>query len=149
MGTTGPIEFDEGYNKHVIELPVLLPKLFDFNSVHAARVTVDKLSELYQTMYSFTDQGDPRMVPTKVKLPVLHSFDSYNEENVTVGTLQSLYKVLYQVERGRGTLTASTTTSSVTTPQAGSTSGATRSSASARVAGPQAAATPNPGASTR
>ena len=99
MSTTAPVEFDEGYNKQVIPLPVQLPRLFDYNSIHESRVTVEKLTELYQCMYSFIDGGDQNLVPTKVRLPILHNFNSYNEEFVTVVTLQSMYKCLYQLDK--------------------------------------------------
>ena len=83
----------------MISLPVQLPRLYDFNAVHQARVTINKLRELYQTMYAFVSEVDQRVVPTKVKLPVLHNFNFYNEETVTVGTLRNMYKVLYQADR--------------------------------------------------
>ena len=69
MSSTAPVEFDEGYNKQVIPLPVQLPRLFDYNSIHESRVTVEKLTELYQCMYSFIDGGDQNLVPTKVRAP--------------------------------------------------------------------------------
>ena len=93
-----PVVFDEGYNKKVIDLPVKFPSLFDFGLVHEARVTVAKLSDLYQVMYSFSQDGDQTIVPTKVRMPVLHNFNYYNEDIVTVGTLQALYKCLYKIE---------------------------------------------------
>ena len=102
MSTTAPVEFDEGYNKQVIPLPVQLPRLFDYNSIHESRVTVEKLTELYQCMYSFIDGGDQNLVPTKVRLPILHNFNSYNEEFVTGVTLQAMYKCLYQIDKRAG-----------------------------------------------
>ena len=66
--------------------------------MHQARVTIEKLSELYKVMYSFIDEGDQNIVDKKVKLPVLHNFNIYNEEYVTVATLQSLYRCLYKVD---------------------------------------------------
>ena len=110
MSSTAPVEFDEGYNKQVIALPVQLPRLFDYNSIHESRVTVEKLSELYQCMYSFIDGGDQNIVPTKVRLPVLHNFNTYNEEFVTVVTLQTLYKCLYRIDKRTGPAAGATPT---------------------------------------
>ena len=110
MSSTAPVEFDEGYNKQVIPLPVQLPRLFDYTSIHESRVTVEKLSELYQCMYSFIDGGDQNIVPTKVRLPVLHNFNTYNEEFVTVVTLQTLYKCLYRIDKRTGPAAGATPT---------------------------------------
>ena len=88
---TTPVKFDEGYNKHVLDLPVKLPRLFNYESVHESHVTVGKLRELYQVMYSLINGGDQNIVPNTIKLPVLHNFTSYNEEYVTVATLQVMY----------------------------------------------------------
>ena len=88
---TTPVTFDEGYNKQVIDLPVKLPRLLNYNSLHESHVTMGKLRELYQVMYSFIDGGDQTIIPKTVKLPVLHNFSSYNEEYVTVAMLQAMY----------------------------------------------------------
>ena len=95
--TTTP-QFDPGYNSHVIPNPVLLPKLHDFSKYHEAYVTVGKLQELYQVVFSFVDKGVQEMVPYPVVMPVMHDFDRKNREPVTLAVLRDLYKTLYSVE---------------------------------------------------
>ena len=95
---TKPLEFKEGYNEPVIPLPVKLPRLFNYDAEHESYVTVIKLSQMYQTLYSFIDEGDQTLVPTPVSLPVMHDFTKYNKEFVTVATLQALYKCLYEMD---------------------------------------------------
>ena len=102
MSTTHDVQFVEGYNQQVIDLPVKFPLLHDHKSFHEARVIVDKLAELYAVMYSFIDGGNQDIVETTVKMPVLHDFSKYNEDYVTVVTLQSMYRCLYQMDKGSG-----------------------------------------------
>ena len=99
MSTTQDVKFDEGYNQQVIDLPVIFPLLHNHNSFHEARVTVNKLTELYAVMYSFIDGGNQDLVGTTVKMPVLHNFTSYNEDYVTVVTLQAMYRCLYKMDK--------------------------------------------------
>ena len=98
MSTTKEMEFKQGYNEQVIPSPVKLPRLFNYNAMHESYVTVKKLSQMYQVLYSFIDEGDQNLVPVPVAFPVMHDFNKYNTEFVTVATLQALYKCLYEIE---------------------------------------------------
>ena len=80
---------------------MLLPKLHDFSSYHEAFVTIGKLQEMYQVLFTYKDDGVQEMVPYPVVLPVMHDFDRKNREGVTVAVLRELYKTLYRVESSK------------------------------------------------
>ena len=61
-------------------------------------MTVGKLQEMYQVLFTFTDKGAQEMVPYPVVIPVMHDFDRKNREAVTIAVLRELYRTLYRVE---------------------------------------------------
>ena len=91
-------EFDPTYYSQVIPASIRLPKLHNYASYHEAYVSVGKLQEMYQALFTYLDQGVQEMVPYPVLLPVMHDFGRVNREGVTVAVLRELYRTLYKVD---------------------------------------------------
>ena len=91
-------EFMQALRAELIEFPVKLPKMFQFDQQHEQYVSRNKLEELYKILYSFIDTPPQDLVSHPVYLPKLHDYSQYNREIVTVATLRELYREIYKFD---------------------------------------------------